>query len=254
MADLGREPVRGVRADRGSGRADQRPARAIPARAMSARSRRAGNCASPRRRAADSRRLRVRGVSRPARGHARRARRGRLAAHRRHRRMARRAAAPARPRARLHRHRRRQDAVASYIENILRASPYVAEVAVFGHARKYLTALIEIDYDTVADWARSERRRVHRLHQPRVATPRSSADPERARARERAARASRADQGVPHPAEGARPGGGGRADHADAQGEAPADVRALPGPRRVRCTATPRRGCSHEGRATYCDA
>jgi long-chain acyl-CoA synthetase len=42
----------------------------------------------------------------------------------------------------------------SYIENILRASPYVAEVAVFGQARKYLTALIEIDFDTVAEWAR----------------------------------------------------------------------------------------------------
>jgi long-chain acyl-CoA synthetase len=43
----------------------------------------------------------------------------------------------------------------SYIENILRASPYVAEVAVFGQARKYLTALIEIDFETVSDWARS---------------------------------------------------------------------------------------------------
>ncbi len=43
----------------------------------------------------------------------------------------------------------------SYIENILRASPYVAEVTVFGHARKYLTALVEIDFDTVSDWARS---------------------------------------------------------------------------------------------------
>jgi long-chain acyl-CoA synthetase len=42
----------------------------------------------------------------------------------------------------------------AYVENILRASPYIAEVAVFGHARKYLTALVEIDYDTVADWAR----------------------------------------------------------------------------------------------------
>ena len=42
----------------------------------------------------------------------------------------------------------------SYIENILRGSPYVAEVAVFGHARKYVTALVEIDYDTVSDWAR----------------------------------------------------------------------------------------------------
>ena len=26
----------------------------------------------------------------------------------------------------------------------------------FGHARKYLTALIEIDFDTVADWARAQ--------------------------------------------------------------------------------------------------
>jgi len=43
----------------------------------------------------------------------------------------------------------------SYIENILRSSPYVAEAVVFGHARKYITALIEIDYDTVADWARN---------------------------------------------------------------------------------------------------
>ncbi len=42
------------------------------------------------------------------------------------------------------------------IENALRASPYVAEVAVFGHARKYLSALVEIDYDTVADWARAQ--------------------------------------------------------------------------------------------------
>ena len=43
----------------------------------------------------------------------------------------------------------------SLIENVLRATPYVAEAVVFGHGRKYLTALIEIDYDTVADWARS---------------------------------------------------------------------------------------------------
>ena len=43
----------------------------------------------------------------------------------------------------------------SYVENIVRSSPYIAEVAVFGHARKYLTALVEIDYDTVADWARA---------------------------------------------------------------------------------------------------
>jgi long-chain acyl-CoA synthetase len=41
------------------------------------------------------------------------------------------------------------------IENLMRASPYVAEAVVLGHGRKYLTALIEIDYDTIADWARS---------------------------------------------------------------------------------------------------
>ncbi len=43
----------------------------------------------------------------------------------------------------------------SFIENALRASPYVAEAVVFGHGRKYLTAVIEIDFDTVADWARA---------------------------------------------------------------------------------------------------
>jgi long-chain acyl-CoA synthetase len=43
----------------------------------------------------------------------------------------------------------------SGIESMLRASPYVAEAVVIGHGRKYLTALVEIDYDTVADWARS---------------------------------------------------------------------------------------------------
>jgi long-chain acyl-CoA synthetase len=43
----------------------------------------------------------------------------------------------------------------SYIENILRASPYVGEIIVYGHGRKYLSALIEIDFDAVADWARA---------------------------------------------------------------------------------------------------
>jgi long-chain acyl-CoA synthetase len=43
----------------------------------------------------------------------------------------------------------------SFIENMLRASPYIAEAVVLGHGRKYLTALVEIDFDTVADWARS---------------------------------------------------------------------------------------------------
>lgn len=42
----------------------------------------------------------------------------------------------------------------SFIENGLRASPYISEAAVFGHGRKYLTALVEIDFDMVSDWAR----------------------------------------------------------------------------------------------------
>ena len=41
------------------------------------------------------------------------------------------------------------------IEDKLRASPYVAEAVVFGDARKYLTALIEIDEETVSQWART---------------------------------------------------------------------------------------------------
>jgi long-chain acyl-CoA synthetase len=43
----------------------------------------------------------------------------------------------------------------AYIENILRASPFVGEAVVFGHGKKYLVALIEIDFDTAADWARA---------------------------------------------------------------------------------------------------
>ncbi len=43
----------------------------------------------------------------------------------------------------------------SYVESLLRASPYVAEVMVIGHGMKYLTALVEIDFDATSDWARS---------------------------------------------------------------------------------------------------
>ena len=43
----------------------------------------------------------------------------------------------------------------SFIENHLRASPYIAEAIVMGQGRKYLTALIEVDFEVVAEWARS---------------------------------------------------------------------------------------------------
>ena len=41
----------------------------------------------------------------------------------------------------------------SEIENALKASPYVREAVVIGDQRPYLTALIGIEFDTVADWA-----------------------------------------------------------------------------------------------------
>jgi long-chain acyl-CoA synthetase len=41
------------------------------------------------------------------------------------------------------------------IENALKASSYISEVIVFGDNRKYVSALIELDQDTVAEWARS---------------------------------------------------------------------------------------------------
>jgi long-chain acyl-CoA synthetase len=40
------------------------------------------------------------------------------------------------------------------IENALRCSPYISEVIVFGDQRKYISALIEIDFENVAQWAR----------------------------------------------------------------------------------------------------
>jgi long-chain acyl-CoA synthetase len=41
----------------------------------------------------------------------------------------------------------------SEIENSLKTSPYVKEAMVIGDQRKYLTALIGIELDTVGDWA-----------------------------------------------------------------------------------------------------
>jgi long-chain acyl-CoA synthetase len=41
----------------------------------------------------------------------------------------------------------------SELENKLKVSPYVREAVVIGDRRKYLTALIGIEQDTVGDWA-----------------------------------------------------------------------------------------------------
>ncbi len=45
----------------------------------------------------------------------------------------------------------------SEIENSLKASPYIREAIVIGDGRKYLTALIGIELDTVGDWAQRQR-------------------------------------------------------------------------------------------------
>jgi long-chain acyl-CoA synthetase len=42
----------------------------------------------------------------------------------------------------------------SEIENLIKSSAYISEAVLFADARKFPTALIEIDFDTVADWAR----------------------------------------------------------------------------------------------------
>jgi long-chain acyl-CoA synthetase len=41
----------------------------------------------------------------------------------------------------------------SMIENELKASPFIREAIVIGDGRKYLTALIGIELDTVGEWA-----------------------------------------------------------------------------------------------------
>jgi long-chain acyl-CoA synthetase len=48
----------------------------------------------------------------------------------------------------------------SQVENRLRASPFISEAVVFGEGRKYLVAVLEVDRETIAEWAR-ERGLVH---------------------------------------------------------------------------------------------
>ena len=42
----------------------------------------------------------------------------------------------------------------SEIENLLKSSPYISEAALIGDGRKFISALIEIDFGTVSEWAR----------------------------------------------------------------------------------------------------
>src|SRR5262249_38398879 len=41
------------------------------------------------------------------------------------------------------------------VESALKASPYISEAVIFGDGKKYLTALLEVNFDALAQWARS---------------------------------------------------------------------------------------------------
>jgi long-chain acyl-CoA synthetase len=43
----------------------------------------------------------------------------------------------------------------SEIENLLKTSPFISEAVLFADGRKFPSVLVEIDFDTVADWARN---------------------------------------------------------------------------------------------------
>jgi len=45
----------------------------------------------------------------------------------------------------------------SEIENVVKASPFIKECIVIGEARKYVSALIQIDYENVGKWAEEKR-------------------------------------------------------------------------------------------------
>jgi long-chain acyl-CoA synthetase len=45
----------------------------------------------------------------------------------------------------------------SEIENLLKSSPYVSEAVLIGDGRKFICALIEIDFGSVSEWARQNK-------------------------------------------------------------------------------------------------
>lgn len=45
----------------------------------------------------------------------------------------------------------------SEVENTMKCSPFIKEAIVFGDGRKYLTALVQLEYDNVGKWAQAEK-------------------------------------------------------------------------------------------------
>ena len=113
----------------------------------------------------------------------------------------------------------------SEIENLLKSSPYISEAALIGDGRKFVTALIEIDFALRVRVGAPEQGRLHQLHVADRRRGSRRADRARDRRRQRAAGARRAGEEVPHPSQGAR--SRGRRHHADAEDQAQAPVHAV---------------------------
>ena len=113
----------------------------------------------------------------------------------------------------------------SFIENLLRASPFIAEAIVLGHGAQIPD---RAHRDRLRDGGRvgaEQRRGLPRLHQPGAARPRHRLIGRgRHRGYQRPARARRADQGLSDPAQDARSRAGRRAGDANAQGQARPDA------------------------------
>jgi len=52
-----------------------------------------------------------------------------------------------------HHHRRRKNVTPSEIENLLKFSPYISDAVVIGDQRRFLSCLVMIDHETVAQFA-----------------------------------------------------------------------------------------------------
>ena len=105
----------------------------------------------------------------------------------------------------------------SEIENVLKTSPYVKEAMVVGDGRKYLTALIGIEYDTVGELGAAPQHPVHDVPRPVREARGHRADPRRRQRDQHEVRLGRADQEVPLDDQGARPRGRRADRHAEDQ-------------------------------------
>ena len=122
----------------------------------------------------------------------------------------------------------------SEIENQLKFSPFISDAVVIGDQRRFLSCLVMIDHETVAQFA--QERNVPFSNFASLCRARGGAGPhlERDRAREPAARAGGDHQGVP--ADRAAPHRRGRGADADHEAEAHLRQREVQGSRSTECT------------------